>query len=285
VKPYTEFPVLPGAQDDFERARRHQVMAHLARRLRRDPRDIDVVLPFSEVVEALGRVEERDLGQQAIELDSILGSVSRGGDHGPFDRKFFPTTERVRTRWEGIASAMRRGVPLPPISVYRVGEIHFVRDGHHRVSVARALGRDWIDACVVEIVTQIGAERSLLISDLPLKSHERLFHERVPLPTRRRKRIALTDPWRYGELADGVEAWAFRTMQDRAKFIKRRAAARLWFDEEYLPIVSMLSDAGMIEPEQTETDAYIRIVAQRYRLMRTFEWSEEILARLQDETD
>jgi hypothetical protein len=74
-------------------------------------------------------------------------------------------------------------------------------------------------------------------------------------------------------------------MQDRAKFIKRRAAARRWFDEEYLPIVGMLAEAGMIEPEQTETDAFIRIVAQRYRLMRTFDWSEEILARLQDETE
>jgi hypothetical protein len=122
------------------------------------------------------------------------------------------------------------------------------------------------------------------MSDLPLKSHERLFHERVPLSTRRRKRIALSDPWLYADLAEGVEAWAFRTMQDRAKFIKRRAAARLWFDEEYLPIVGMLADAGMIEPEQTETDAYVRIVALRYRLMRTFEWNEEILARLQDET-
>jgi hypothetical protein len=180
---------------------------------------------------------------------------------------------------------MRRGEALPPISAYRVGEIHFVRDGHHRVSVARALGRDWIDACVVEVVTRIGAERSLLISDLPLKSHERLFHERVPLPAPARARIALTDPWRYGELADGVEAWAFRTMQDRAKFIKRRAAARLWFDEDYLPIVGMLADAGMIEPEQTETDAYIRIVARRYRLMRTFDWSEEILTRLQQKTE
>jgi hypothetical protein len=283
VKPYTEFPIFPVASDDFQRARRHHVMSHFAQRLRRESPDVDAILPFSEVVDALGRVDERDIGQQAIELDSILGTVSRGGDRGGFDREFRPTTERVRRRWEGIASAMRRGDQLPPISVYRVGEIHFVRDGHHRVSVARALGRDWIDAYVVEVITRIGAERSLLISDLPLKSHERLFHERVPLPTRARERIALTDPWRYGELADGVEAWAFRTMQDRAKFIKRRAAARRWFDEEYLPIVGMLADADMIEPEQTETDAYIRIIAQRYRLMRSFDWSEEILARLQDE--
>jgi hypothetical protein len=284
VKPYTEFPITPEAQDYFERARRRHVMSHLAQRLRRASPDVDVILPFAEVVDALGRVKERDIGQRAIELDSILGTVSRGGDRGGFDREFRPTTDRVRARWEGIARAMRRGEPLPPISVYRVGDIHFVRDGHHRVSVARALGRDWIDADVVEVVTRIGAERTLLVSELPLKSHERLFHERVPLPRRARERIVLTDPWHYGELADGVEAWAFRAMQDRAKFIKRRAAARRWFDEEYVAIVGMLADASMIEPEETETDAYVRIVAQRYRLMRTFEWSEEILAQLQDET-
>ena len=190
----------------------------------------------------------------------------------------------MRARWERIANAARRGESLPPISVYRIGDVHFVRDGHHRVSVARALGRDTIDAYVVEVVTRIGAERSLLIGDLPLKSHERLFHERVPLPARARERISLTDPWRYAWLAEGVEAWAFRTMQDRAEFIDRRTAARLWFEEDYLPIVDMLADAGMIEPEETEADAYIRIVGQRYRMMRTHEWSEEILARLRDET-
>ena len=103
---------------------------------------------------------------------------------------------------------MRRGEALPPISVYRVGDVHFVRDGHHRVSVARALGRDDIDATVTEVVTRVGAERSLLLSDLPLKSHERLFRERVPLPREARARVRLTDPWRYGDLAEGVEAWA-----------------------------------------------------------------------------
>jgi hypothetical protein len=270
------------AQDDFQRARRRQVMSQLARRLGRDSRDVDVILPFEEVVDALGRVEERYVGLQTIELDSILGTVDRA--HGGFDRQFRPTSARVRARWERIANAARRGEALPPISVYRIGDVHFVRDGHHRVSVARALGRDTIDAYVVEVVTRIGAERSLVISDLPLKSHERLFYERAPIPARARDRIALSDPWRYALLAEMVEAWGFRTMQDRAEFIDRRTAARLWFDEDYVPIADMVRDAGMIEAGETETDAYMRIVGQRYHLMRTHDWSEEILARLREET-
>jgi hypothetical protein len=275
----------PGAdaQDDFQRARRRQVMSQLARRLSRDSRDVDVILPFEEVVDALGRVEERYVGLQTIELDSILGTVDRGA-HGGFDRQFRPTTARVRARWERIANAARRGEPLPPISVYRIGEVHFVRDGHHRVSVARALGRDTIDAYVVEVITRIGAERSLLVGELPLKSHERLFYERAPLPTRARDRVSLTDPWRYALLAEMVEAWGFRAMQDRAEFIDRRTAARLWFDEDYVPIADMVRDAGMVAADETETDAYMRIVGQRYQLMRTHEWSEEILARLREET-
>jgi hypothetical protein len=269
------------AQDDFQRARRRQVMSRLARRLSRDPGDVDVILPFDEVVGALGRVEERYVGLMTIELDSVLGTVDRGRG---FDRQFRPTTARVRARWERIANAARRGESLPPISVYRIGEVHFVRDGHHRVSVARALGRSSIDAYVVEVVTRVEAERSLRVGDLPLKSHERLFHERVPLPSRARDRIELSDPWDFGALAEGVEAWAFRTMQDRAEFIDRRTAARLWFDEEYLPVVDVLRDAGMIG-ELTETDAYMRIVAQRYRVMRTHEWSEQVVSRLREEPD
>ena len=177
----TGFPTAD-AQDDFQRARRRQVMSRLGRRLGRGPGDVDVILPFEEVVGALGRVEERYAGLQTIPLDSVLGTVDRKQG---FDRQFRPTTVLVRARWERIANAVRRGEAMPPISVYRIGEVHFVRDGHHRVSVARALGRTDIDAYVVEVVTRVGAERSLTVGDLPTKSHERLFHERVPAPRAR----------------------------------------------------------------------------------------------------
>ena len=195
----TGFPT-SDAQDDFQRARRRQVVSQLSRRLGRDP-DFDVILPFEEVVEALGRVDERYVGLETIEIDRILGTVDRARG---FDRQFRPTTARVRMRWERIANAVRRGEPLPPISVYRIGEVYFVRDGHHRVSVARALGRDVIDAYVVEVVTRVGADRTLRVGELPLKSHERLFHERVPLPARARDRVRLSDPWQYGDAGRGA---------------------------------------------------------------------------------
>jgi hypothetical protein len=272
----TGFPA-PDAQSDFARARRSRMLAALGRRLRFEPDDVGYILPFEEVVDALGRVAEHDRGLQTIDLDSIVGTVDRMKD---FDRNFRPTSPRLRARWQRIAEAQRRGESFPPISVYRIGDLHFVRDGHHRVSVARSLGRKDIDAYVTEVETRVGAGSDVLISDLPVKGHERLFRERVPLDPERLARISPSDPWDYGALAENVEAWGFRAMQGRRGFMDRAETARLWFDEDYEPVLEMLRDADLIERGETQTDAYMRIVAARYLLLRTHEWSDEVLERL-----
>ena len=266
------------AQDDFSRARRSQLIAELGRRLRREPDDVALILPFDEVVEALGMVGEVELGLQTIPLDSIVGTVDRTRD---FDRGFRPTTTRVRGRWQRIAAAQRRGEAFPPISVYRVGDLHFVRDGHHRVSVAKSLGREDIDAYVTEVRTRIGAGESLRLADLPLKDHERIFSERVPLDPARLARVRPSDPWDFGRLAEGVEAWGFRVMQERRGYMDREEVARLWYEEDFLPIVETLREGAFIGGSETEGDAYMRVVTARYELLRTHEWSGEILDRLQ----
>jgi len=264
------------AQDDFLRVRRRRALSRIAHRLRGEPGDVNVILPFEEVVAALGRTGERQLGLRVIQLDAIVGSVDRTRD---FDRQFRPTTGRVRARWERIAAAMRRGESLPPIDVYRIGDLHFVRDGHHRVSVARALGRRDIDAYVTEVTTRVPVDGNLRVSDLLLKDHERLFGERVPLPAAARERIRVADPWDYSVLAESVEAWGFRVMQDRGAFMDREQVAGEWYEREYVPVVAMLRDAGLIGPG-TETDSYLRLSAERYRLMRTHQWTDEVLERL-----
>jgi hypothetical protein len=269
------------AQFDFSRARRRRALSRLANRLRRVPSDLNVILPFEEVVEALGYRGERYVGLQVIPLDSIVGSVDRSRD---FDRRFMPTTGRVRSRWERIATAMRRGEEIPPIDVYRIGELHFVKDGHHRVSVARALGFKVIDAYVTEVLTAVGADREITLKDLPLKSHERLFWERVPLPPEERKRIQLSDEWRYASLAEGVEAWGFRLMQSRREFMTREEVAEAWFREEYVPVVEMLKEADLIG-RGTETEAYMRVATLRYLLLRTHEWDDEVIERLRGELE
>jgi hypothetical protein len=136
--------------NDFLRARRHQVLATLAHRLRHQPPTRDRLLQLDEITGALGMRGERQLGLQTIPLDTIVGTAEQRRD---FDRHFRPTSNRVRERWEQLALAERRGAAIPPIEVYRIGGLHFVTDGHHRVSIAAATGQQTIDAYVTEILT------------------------------------------------------------------------------------------------------------------------------------
>ncbi len=264
------------AESDFQRARRRQVLSRLARRLRGEPDDINLILPFDEVVAALGRAGERRIGLVTIELGTIVGSVDRTAD---FDRRFRPTSNRLRERWQGINLAQRSGRGVPPISVYRIGDLHFVRDGHHRVSVALALGHTVIEAHVTEVLTQVPAGGISDRGDLVIKGYERLFRQRVPLPDAAAARIVCSDPWNYAELSENVEAWSFRLVQDAGEYLSRRDAARRWYDEEYRPVVAMLHEADLVG-RGTEAEAYLRVACDRYRLIRAHEWSDEIVARL-----
>ncbi len=266
-------------ENDFLRARRRQVLARLAHRLRRGPDDVNLILPFDEVVAALGRQGERSLGLQTIRLDTVVGTVDSRRD---FDRRFRPTSGRVRERWERLALAQRRGEQIPPIDVYRVGDLHFVIDGHHRVSIALATGQQVIDAYVTEVLTVVPGKGIRGRRDLLLKSDERLFRARVPLPAQAYAKITFTDPWAYTELGENVEAWGFRCMQDKHRYLDRSEIAQHWFAEEYRPVVRMLRSAELIG-SGTEAEAYLRVARERYRLMRTHEWNDEVIERLRRE--
>lgn len=267
------------ASTDYSRARRRRFVERLASRFRREPADFNLILPYEEVVEALGWRGEHHRGLQAIKLDTIVGSVGRVRD---FDRRFHPTSRRTRKRWERIATAARRGEAFPPIDVYRIGEVHFVKDGHHRVSVARAQGLPDIDAYVTEVQTEVGADHAITVRDLPLKSHARLFYERVPLNAEARERIKLHDEWRFASLAEQVEAWGFRLMQELREPLDRFEVARRWFEDEYVPVVETLREAELIR-NRTETEAYMTVAGLRYMILRTHDWDDAIIERLREE--
>ncbi len=182
------------AENDFTRQRRRAELSRLVNWLRREPDDVNEILPFDEVVTALGRIGERSLGLQVIPVNSIVGSVDRTSD---FDRYFRPTSARIRERWQRLAAAQRRGESVPPIQVYRIGSMHFVSDGHHRVSIAYAMHWSTIDAYVREILTRISPDGITQRGDLLIKDHRRLFLSRVPLTGAQRKAVTVTDPWEY----------------------------------------------------------------------------------------
>ena len=266
------------ARDDFARARRRQALSALRRRLNGRSASHDRLLPFDEVVAALGRRGVRDLGVEQIELGSVVGSVDR---QTGFDRLFRPTSYVVEQRFTRIAAALRRGEAVPPIEVFRVGDVHFVQDGHHRVSAARALEWTHIAAHVTEVLTAVGAGGELRLADLPRRAQERMFAERVPLPRTMRARIELRSPQDYGRLAEHVEAWAFRFAQLRGTLLDRAQAAETWFAEEYEPAVDLLRGTGLLTGG-TETEAYLRLSNERYHRMHTHSWDHTVVARLRD---
>ena len=278
MAPDTGFPV-QDARDDFLRARRRAALSSVRRRLHGRSATYDVLLPFDEVVAALGRRGERDLGEQVIDVDSVVGSVDRSTG---FDRLFRPTSDEMERRFQRIDVALRRGEEMPPIDVYRVGDVHFVIDGHHRVAVARALGWKTINAHVVDVLTAVGADRDLRLEDLPTKGHELVIAERVPLPQRMRDRIRLREADDYGELAEMVEAWGFRLIQLRGRMMDRQETAQTWFTEEYEPAVDLLRQTGLLTggAASTETEAYLRLSAERYRLLRSHSWDDRTVERL-----
>jgi len=266
-------------ENDFQRARRRQVLSRLANRLRRSPDDVNLILPYNEVIAALGFRGERQAGLRTIKLDAVAGSAESRRD---FDRHFRPTSGRVRERWERLALAQRRGESIPPIDVYQVGDLYFVKDGHHRVSIAMATGQRTIDAYVTQVLTQVPAQGIRGRRDLVMKSYQRVFMDRVPLPEAAYAKLTCIDPWSYAELGENVEAWGFRYMQADRQYFTREQIAREWFTGEFIPVVRMLHAADLIG-SGTDAEAYMRVASQRYRLMRTHEWNDEVIERLRQE--
>ena len=266
------------SRDDFARVRRNAILSRLASRLRMRSGDVNVLLSFDEVVSALGRRGETRIGLQTVDLDDIVGSVDRGN---AFDRRFRPTSDVARLRFERLAAAVRRGESLPPVDLIKVDQVYFVSDGHHRVAVLRALGLDVVQAFVTVVHTAVPAEPGLRSSDLPLKGHARLFRERVPLPARVAERVVLDEPDDYATLAEGVEAWGMRWMQERGEYADRATVALAWFTEEYEPVLSLLREAG-IHPGDGALDAlvYLQVARERYHLLRTHRWDDDVIERL-----
>jgi hypothetical protein len=130
------------AEDRFARVQRARRRA----RMRRRAEGLEVLDDRAGWAASAAR---RQLGVQPIAVDSITGTVELAKAR-TFDRAFRPDRGSAE-HWKRLWMAQARGAPMPPISVYRVGEEHVVRDGHHRVSVARDLGLGAIDADVVEL--------------------------------------------------------------------------------------------------------------------------------------
>jgi ParB-like chromosome segregation protein Spo0J len=137
------------AQTAFSRELRRRRRDRVAGLLSRRPPECRRLTSLEQALHDAPPPTRRAAGLSAIPLASIVGTAETAKTLS-FDRRFRPPSSS-RTRWERLWMAGRRGAALPPISVYRLDGKHFVRDGHHRVSVARSLGMTAIDAEVTDL--------------------------------------------------------------------------------------------------------------------------------------
>lgn len=254
------------ADKDFSRARRRAFLRRIGAFLRKDPGS-NQLLSFDEVKSALGAVEQVYLGMRTVEVDKIVGSVGR---HRDFDRAFLPSKDDLGARWKRIDEMMHRSEELPPVSLYKIGDAYFVRDGNHRVSVARQQGVEMIDAEVIELRSRVPIDSEITARDLLHKLEQRRLLERLPMDrVLPEVKVELSDVSDYRRLATHIEAHGFRLTQLWKRYVSPEETLRDWYEYQYVPIAEMVREERVLEafPGRSELDLYLWIVDHRERLV------------------
>lgn len=230
----------------------------------------ETLLSWEQVQQLLSSRQEIDRGTQAIPIDHIVGSVGRYRD---FDRAFLPLDGADEERWKQLDIAVNELRNLPPIEVYKLGEVYFVRDGNHRVSVAKANGATHIEAHVTEVETRVPLTPEVDVDDLIIKAEYAQFLERTQLDeTRPGQVIELTEPGRYSILLDHIEVHRYYLGLQWGREPTLAEAAASWFDTVYLPVVEAIRETGILKefPRRTEADLYLWIAYHRERLRQRY---------------
>jgi nucleotide-binding universal stress UspA family protein len=257
---------------DFRRARQRAALQEILARLTGRSSGL---LNFEEVrrrVRASG-VESKALRE--IPLDAIVGSVGRYAD---FTRTFLPRRDSDQERWARIKVATSDLVGLPPIEVYQMGDVYFVLDGNHRVSVARQLGATTIQAYVTKLRTRVPLTPDMEPDDLIIKEEYADFLERTALDELRPEAdLSVTVPGQYRELLEHIDVHRHFMGNEWQRFMPYEEAVTHWYDMVYLPIVRVLRERGILEefPGRTETDLYLWIGEHRAALAEEMGWEVE----------
>jgi hypothetical protein len=254
------------ADQAFDRARRRAFIQDMLAPMRNQAADL---LPFEEVRRRLNLGSQTYKGIQSVPLDQIVGSVARYHD---FNRAFRPRHESLRQRWQ---RAMKQRVRFLPVDLYQVGEVFFVVDGNHRVSVARQIGARSIDANVWEYPTRVPVESNDNLDDIFIRQEYLEFLEQSRLDINRpQQRIIFTVPGAYRQL--GEELAQHREWLDRQHIytVSFEEAAADWYDTVYQPMVEVVREREILGefPGRTEADLVAYILRYRDELQQ--EWGE-----------
>ena len=201
-------------------------------------------------------------GVREIPVDKIVGSVAPDFKSGDFDPGFLPINRRMRERWTRIYQAMVEGDELPPIDVYKVDDRYYVIDGHHRVSVARSLGRPMLNARVINVRTRAPLGRDV-DPEAELKAAEyAAFLEATQLHrTRPDARLECSRLGRYDEIMSHIIGHRYFLSLEQHRDVSLQEAAASWYDHVYRPIAEAIRKYKVLEqlPGWTEADLYVEI--------------------------
>ncbi len=249
------------ARHDAERLRGRAFWNQVRRSLRGLPNEL---LPFDTVRKHFPHSEAYG-GTQSIPIKNIVGSVDRYRD---FDYYFLPRLSLPLNRWIGIRAARLEGKELPAIQVYKMAELYFVKDGHHRVSVAREDGQIYIDAEIIELKIPIALDEKDSLKDLIIKGEYVRFLEQTTLNRLRpeHQTILFTVPGRYELLIEHIVTHQYYLARENARAFDWKEAVMSWYDTLYLPVVEDIRRFKVLSrfPGRNEADLYVWIMDHRH---------------------
>jgi hypothetical protein len=245
------------AREDFGKVRKREVIARMLALLTAQKTEM---LSLGDVRSLLKPEGETYRGMQVVPLAKIVGSEGRFKD---FDREFLPRHDKLMRRWMRVDLAHYANVVLPPIKLFEVGGVYFVRDGNHRVSVARARGTEFIDAEVTSLSTEIAITPDMTREGLlraVIDFEKRRFMEQTGLgKLRPGSSVEFTEVGRYDELLAHIREHKWYINLRRAAEIPYAEAVASWYDTVYMPIVEVIRSSRLLGrfPGKTEADLYV----------------------------
>jgi len=226
-----------------------------------------LLLPFDWVKEKVPIRGWRYLGLQEVEVEKIAGSVDRYDD---FTRAFLPLRGED-SRHQRIVKAMEKGEVLPPVKLYKLGDVYFVVDGHHRVAAAKQTGAKFIDAEVVEFLADVPISPTDREKDILLKAEQAAFLRQTRLKELRPEtEIRLTELSGYRKLLEHIDVHRYFRGIEEKREIPYEEAVVSWYDRVYRPIVEAIRRTGILKkfPGRTEADLYVWLSEHLYYLAK-----------------
>ena len=223
------------------------------------------LLSYEEVAARLKATKTRKRELREIPVDAIVGSVNRYQD---FTRHFLPKRNIDQERWamiDALATGAEGG--LPPIEVYQIGEVYFVYDGNHRVSVARQVGATLMEAYVTQIESKVPLTPNIQPDELILKAEYTEFLASTHLDRLRplRESFQATVPGKYQRLTEQIDIHRYFMELEQQHEIPYQEAVIRWYDDIYLPLVQIIEEQGILRdfPHRTATDLYLWVSEHR----------------------